>query len=110
MSYGRALGKPPFPVVSALSRVNRQTERNGTIWHSAAQWSHNFRRTARPLAALGWLALIANEIRGLILAGPILYAMAQANSLMALWVGFCALAGIVASVAIPLCVARWIGL
>ena len=47
--------------------------------------------------------LIFNEIRGLILTAPVLYGIYQAGgSLMAIWVGFCSLAGIALSVAIPL--------
>jgi hypothetical protein len=47
--------------------------------------------------------LVFNEIRGLILAAPVLYGIYQAGgSLMAIWVGFCSLAGIALSVAVPL--------
>ena len=47
--------------------------------------------------------LIFNEIRGLILTAPVLYGIYQAGgSLMAIWVGFCSLAGIALSVFIPL--------
>jgi hypothetical protein len=51
----------------------------------------------------GAVLLVFNEIRGLILAAPVLYGMYQAGgSLMAIWVGFCSLAGIALSVVIPL--------
>ena len=51
--------------------------------------------------------LVANEVRGVVLAAPVLYAMWQSGgTLMALWVGFCSLAGIALSVAIPIFVAR----
>jgi hypothetical protein len=51
--------------------------------------------------------LVANEIRGLLLAGPILYAMyAAGGTLMAAWVAVCSLAGIALSVMGPLFVGR----
>lgn len=53
------------------------------------------------------LALVANEVRGLVLAAPVLYGMYQAGgTLMALWLGFCSLAGILLSVVAPLFLAR----
>ena len=56
----------------------------------------------KSLALLGWLALIANEVRGLILAVPVLIALYQSGgTLMAWWVAFCSLAGIVLSVVVP---------
>jgi hypothetical protein len=49
----------------------------------------------------------ANEIRGLVLAGPVLYAMYEAGgTVMAIWIGFCTLAGIALSVAVPLFFAK----
>lgn len=55
----------------------------------------------------GALLLIANEIRGLILAAPVLYAIAQAGGTWAaLWVGFCSLAGIALSVIVPAILAK----
>jgi len=51
--------------------------------------------------------LVANEIRGLILAGPVLYAMyAAGGTLMAIWIGVCSLAGIALSIIGPLFVGR----
>ena len=51
--------------------------------------------------------LVANEIRGFVLAAPVLYAMYEAGgTLMALWVGACSLAGITISVVGPLFVAK----
>lgn len=47
--------------------------------------------------------LLVNELRGLILAGPVLYALFRAGgSILALWIGFCSLAGIGLSVIVPL--------
>ena len=61
----------------------------------------------RLLVKVGLAALVANEVRGLILAGPVLYGMYQAGgTAMAVWVGFCSLAGIALSVFAPLFVAR----
>ena len=63
------------------------------------------------LAALllktGIALLIANEIRGIVLAVPILYTMyATGGTMMAIWLGVCSLAGVALSVAIPLFVGR----
>lgn len=55
----------------------------------------------------GIVMLVANEVRGLILAAPVLYGMYQAGgTLMALWIGFCSLMGILISVVAPLLLAR----
>lgn len=51
--------------------------------------------------------LIFNEVRGLVLAAPVIYGMYQAGgSLMALWLGFCSLGGIALSVIVPLFAVR----
>lgn len=56
---------------------------------------------------VGWIALIFNEVRGAILAVPVLYTMYHSGgSAMALWVGFCSLAGIALSVIVPLIAAK----
>ena len=48
-------------------------------------------------------ALIFNEVRGLILAAPVIYGMYQAGgSLMAIWLGVCSLGGIALSVIVPM--------
>ncbi|KLI64396.1 hypothetical protein [Aurantiacibacter marinus] len=49
------------------------------------------------------LLIALNEIRGIILAAPVFYAMYQAGgTLMALWLGASSLLGIALSVIIPL--------
>ena len=59
------------------------------------------------LLKVGIVAFVANEIRGLILAAPVLYGMyLSGGTLMALWIGFCSLAGIFLSVVAPLFIAR----
>jgi hypothetical protein len=64
-------------------------------------------RIVRLLVKAGLAALVANEVRGLILAGPVLYTMYEAGgTVMAIWLGFCSLAGIALSVVAPLFVAR----
>ena len=64
-------------------------------------------RIVRLLVKAGLAALVANEVRGLILAGPVLYAMYEAGgTAMAIWLGFCSLAGIALSVIAPLFLAR----
>lgn len=61
----------------------------------------------RLLVKAGLALLVANEVRGLILAGPVLYAMYEAGgTAMAIWLAFCSLAGIALSVFGPLFVAR----
>jgi hypothetical protein len=65
------------------------------------------RNIDRLLVKAGIGALVANELRGLILAGPVLYGMfAAGGTAMAIWVAFCSLAGIALSVFAPLFVAR----
>lgn len=55
----------------------------------------------------GIVALVANEVRGFVLAAPVLYGMYLAGgTAMALWIGFCSLAGIALSVVAPVIVAR----
>ena len=55
----------------------------------------------------GAVLLALNEVRGLVLAGPVMYAMYQSGgTLMAIWIGFSSLAGIAISVVIPLFAAR----
>ena len=59
------------------------------------------------LLKIGGVALLFNEVRGLVLAAPVLWAMWESGgTLMALWVGFCSLAGIALSVVVPLFAAR----
>ena len=59
------------------------------------------------LLKVGIVALVANEVRGFILAAPVLYGMyLSGGTYMALWLGFCSLAGIALSVAAPLFVAK----
>lgn len=59
------------------------------------------------LLKVGVVAVLINEVRGVMLAGPLLYAMYRTGGTwMAMWLGFCALAGIAISVAAPLFVAR----
>ena len=65
------------------------------------------RNMVRLLVKAGLAALVANEVRGLILAGPVLYGMYEAGgTAMAMWLAFCSLAGIAVSVFGPLFVAR----
>lgn len=59
------------------------------------------------LVKTGIALLVLNEVRGFVLAVPILYGMYEAGgTLMTVWVGICSLAGIAVSVAVPLFVAR----
>ena len=55
------------------------------------------------LLKVGAVAMIFNEIRGLVLAAPVLYGMyTSGGSAMAIWLGVCALGGIALSVIVPL--------
>lgn len=65
-------------------------------------------RNIVPLLIKAGLGLIlANEVRGVILAGPVLYGMYEAGgTAMAIWLAACSLAGIALSVIGPLLVAR----
>ncbi len=66
-----------------------------------------FSTLAGLLVKVGIVALVVNEVRGFILAAPVLYGMYQAGgTIMALWVGVCSLAGIALSVVAPLFVAK----
>ena len=59
------------------------------------------------LIKAGLALLVANEVRGFVLAAPVLYGMYQAGgTLMAIWLGICSLAGIALSVIAPLFLAR----
>ncbi len=59
------------------------------------------------LVKAGIIALVANEVRGFILAAPVIYGMyLSGGTYMALWLGFCSLAGIFLSVVAPLFIAK----
>lgn len=56
----------------------------------------------------GVVLLVLNEIRGLVLALPVIYALWQSGgTLMAWWIAFCSLGGILLSVVVPIYGARW---
>ncbi len=58
-------------------------------------------------AKAGIAAVIFNEVRGAVLAVPVLYAMyLSGGSLMAIWLGVCSLAGIALSVVVPIIAAK----
>lgn len=55
----------------------------------------------------GAVLFVANEIRGLILAAPVLYGIYEAGGTwVAIWVGFSSLAGIALSVLVPMYAAK----
>ena len=59
------------------------------------------------LAKAGLALLLANEVRGVAVAAPVLYGMYEAGgTAMAVWLGVCSLAGIALTVVVPLFVAR----
>ncbi|MDZ4306989.1 hypothetical protein [Allopontixanthobacter sp.] len=52
---------------------------------------------------IGAAAIAVNEIRGLIMAGPVIYAIYESGgTLTAIWIGICSLGGIALSVIVPL--------
>lgn len=54
---------------------------------------------------------VLNEVRGVVLAVPVLYGMYQAGgTLMAIWLGLCSLGGIALSVIVPIVAERRLGL
>lgn len=62
---------------------------------------------AAMLLKTGVVLLVANEIRGVIMAVPVLYGMyAAGGTMMAIWIGLCSLGGIALSVVVPLFVGR----
>ena len=62
---------------------------------------------AGPLFKSVAIVLVANEIRGFVMAAPVLYGIYLAGgTLMAIWIGFCSLAGIGLSVVVPLALSR----
>lgn len=66
-----------------------------------------FSTLAGLLVKAGIVALVVNEVRGFMLAAPVLYGMyLSGGTMMALWLGFCSLAGIALSVAAPVFVAK----
>ena len=69
--------------------------------------------THKRLSLVRWILrsaavlLALNEIRGLILAAPVFYAMYQSGgSLMAIWLGVSSLLGIALSVVVPMFVLK----
>ena len=51
---------------------------------------------------LGTVLIVLNEIRGVVMAGPVFYHLwRNGGTLMAVWLGFCLLLGLVLSVAVP---------
>jgi hypothetical protein len=64
-------------------------------------------RIVRLLLKTGLGLLFLNEIRGFVLAAPVIYGMYVAGgTAMAVWLGFCSLAGIALSVIGPLLAAK----
>ena len=55
----------------------------------------------------GAVLLVVNEIRGIILAVPVLYGLYEAGGTwMAIWLALCSLGGIALSVFVPMLLAR----
>lgn len=61
----------------------------------------------KSLGKLAAVAFILNEVRGIVIAVPVMYGLYQAGgTLMAIWLAVCSLAGIVLSVVVPIVVQR----
>ena len=59
------------------------------------------------LLKVGAVALVLNEVRGMLLAAPVLYGIYQAGgTLTAIWLGISSLGGIALSVIVPIIAAR----
>lgn len=59
------------------------------------------------VACLIGAGALINEVRGLIMAGPVLYGLyLTGGTWMAIWLAFCSLAGIGLSVAVPMWAAK----
>jgi hypothetical protein len=58
-----------------------------------------------------FVMFLLNELRGIVLAVPVLYGMYQAGgTLMAIWLGICSLGGIALTVIVPIVAERRLGL
>ena len=82
---------------------------NGMIRFFVHQWcmTNAFAIFIGLLLKAGAAFIAVNEIRGIILAGPVLYGMYQSGgTLMAIWLGVCSLGGIALSVIVPLFAAK----
>lgn len=92
-----------WPAVNAAGLINLLE----SFWGYPTPMSATLSTFLAAFLKIGWVALIFNEVRGVILAVPVMYGMYQAGgSWMAIWLGFCSLAGIALSVVVPLFAAR----
>jgi hypothetical protein len=82
-----------------------------TIWRDKAGMDASISTFFGLFAKVGLALLLANEVRGAVIAAPVFYGMYQAGgTLMALWLGICSLAGIALSVVAPMFLARRLAL
>ena len=91
----------PKLAASAVSRVLQSKTRHETpLWFQALpKWVQNILGLFLRLA---WLAILANEIRGAVLAAPVIYGLwLSGGTLMAWWIALCSLGGIALSVIVP---------
>jgi hypothetical protein len=61
---------------------------------------------AKNVAKFGLVGWLAYQSVALILIAPVLFSLGQTSPAMAVWVGFCSLAGIALSVIVPLWIWR----
>lgn len=92
-----------WTAVTAVPLINHLE----SFWGYQGPMSATLSALLASLLKIGWVALIFNEVRGAVLAVPVLYGMYQAGgSWMAIWVGFCSLVGIALSVVVPMIAAK----
>jgi hypothetical protein len=73
--------------------------------------SATFASLADLLLKSAFVLFMLNELRGVVLAVPILYGMYQAGgTLMAIWLGLSSLGGVLVSVLVPIMAERKLGL
>ena len=59
------------------------------------------------LAKFAAVALIANEVRGFVIAAPVMLMLLHSvGTLMAIWLAFCSMVSIMISVIVPIIVAK----
>jgi hypothetical protein len=76
------------------------------LWHWFLM-TNAFASALGLLLKAGAVILALNEIRGLILAGPVLYSIyASGGTFAAIWISVCSLGGIALSVLVPLFAAK----
>ena len=96
----------PKLAASAVSRATPSKTRHETaLWFQRLpKWAQN---TLRVFFGIGAIGIAGNEIRGILMAGPVLATLIREwGTPMAIWIAFCSLAGIALSVVVPVWIYR----